>query len=247
MVQRVATVAFEGIEARAVDVQVQVAPGLPALQPRRPAGQGGVGGARAGALGADHLGPRASGAPHHGQPRAGRPAEGRQPLRPADRARADGGDRRDPARCTERLHGAWRARPRRIDRAGGRRAAGRDRRQRPRRGIDLPRRLRLGSGLGEPRHADHRRQFADPARQPFQGHAGAVAAAAGGARGGSDVARPARHQGPGERQARARDRGRRRPSPADDRQLRAQASRCWRRDCPRSCRRCRHRSCSKSR
>ena len=30
MVQRIATVAFEGIEARAVDVQVQVAPGLPA-------------------------------------------------------------------------------------------------------------------------------------------------------------------------------------------------------------------------
>src|ERR1700738_4155442 len=29
MVQRVATVAFEGIETRAVDVQVQVAPGLP--------------------------------------------------------------------------------------------------------------------------------------------------------------------------------------------------------------------------
>src|SRR6059036_40717 len=31
MVQRVATVAFEDIEARAVDVQVQVAPGLPAF------------------------------------------------------------------------------------------------------------------------------------------------------------------------------------------------------------------------
>src|SRR6187397_1376538 len=31
MVQHVATVAFEGIEARAVDVQVQVAPGLPAF------------------------------------------------------------------------------------------------------------------------------------------------------------------------------------------------------------------------
>src|SRR5262247_3621702 len=31
MVQRVATVAFEGIEARAVDVQVQMAPGLPAF------------------------------------------------------------------------------------------------------------------------------------------------------------------------------------------------------------------------
>jgi hypothetical protein len=28
MVQRVSTVAFEGIEARAVDVQVQVAPGV---------------------------------------------------------------------------------------------------------------------------------------------------------------------------------------------------------------------------
>jgi len=32
MVQRVATVAFEGIEARAVDVQVHVAPGLPAFK-----------------------------------------------------------------------------------------------------------------------------------------------------------------------------------------------------------------------
>ena len=31
MVQRVSTVAFEGIEARAVDVQVQVAPGMPAF------------------------------------------------------------------------------------------------------------------------------------------------------------------------------------------------------------------------
>lgn len=31
MVQRVSTVAFEGIEARSIDVQVQVAPGLPAF------------------------------------------------------------------------------------------------------------------------------------------------------------------------------------------------------------------------
>jgi magnesium chelatase family protein len=31
MVQHVSTVAFEGIEARGVDVQVQVAPGLPAF------------------------------------------------------------------------------------------------------------------------------------------------------------------------------------------------------------------------
>ena len=37
MVQRVSTVAFEGIEARAVDVQVQVAPGLPAFERAEPA------------------------------------------------------------------------------------------------------------------------------------------------------------------------------------------------------------------
>ena len=49
MVQRIATVAFEGIEARAVDVQVQVAPGLPAFHVVGFARQGGVGGTRAGA------------------------------------------------------------------------------------------------------------------------------------------------------------------------------------------------------
>ena len=32
MVQRVGTVAFQGIDAVAVDVQVQVAPGLPAFK-----------------------------------------------------------------------------------------------------------------------------------------------------------------------------------------------------------------------
>lgn len=32
MVQRVSTVAFEGIEVRPVDVQVQVAPGMPAYK-----------------------------------------------------------------------------------------------------------------------------------------------------------------------------------------------------------------------
>ena len=31
MVQHVSTVAFEGVEARPIDVQVQVAPGLPAF------------------------------------------------------------------------------------------------------------------------------------------------------------------------------------------------------------------------
>src|SRR3982074_3272223 len=107
MVQRGATVAFEGIEARAVDVQVQVAPGLPAfnvvglpdkavsearergraalgapglaLPARAPAGEGGGGGAGGGARGAGRLGPRAAGAADPRQSRARRPAEGRQP------------------------------------------------------------------------------------------------------------------------------------------------------------------------
>ena len=57
----------------------------------------------------------------------------------------------------------------------------------------------------------------------------------------------ARHQGPGERQAGAGDRRRGRPQSADERPARAPASRCWRRACPRSCRRCRRASCSKCR
>ncbi len=80
MVARVSTVAFEGIEARAVDVQVQVAPGLPAFAtvglPDKAVSE-----ARErvrSALIASGLAP--TGAAHHGQPRAGRPAEGRQPL-----------------------------------------------------------------------------------------------------------------------------------------------------------------------
>ena len=99
------------------------------VQRGRPARQGGVGGARAGARRAGGVGPRAAGAPHHRQSRARRPAEGRQPLRPADRARPDGGDRRDPVRCAVGLHGAGRTWPRRLDRRGRGRAAGGDRRQ----------------------------------------------------------------------------------------------------------------------
>jgi predicted ATPase with chaperone activity len=46
------------------------------------------------------------------------------------------------------------------------------------RGVDLPRGLRQRGGVGEPGHPDHRGQLADSDRQPFQGHAGAVAAPA---------------------------------------------------------------------
>jgi len=57
-------------------------------------------GARAGTLGADRFGPGAAGPPDHHQSRAGRSAQGRQPLRPADRARPDGRDRRHSARAS---------------------------------------------------------------------------------------------------------------------------------------------------
>ena len=191
------------------------------LQHRRPARQGGLRGQGARARRAGRLGPRAAGAPHHHQSRARRSAEGRQPLRPADRARPDGGDRRGAARRAGRLHRAGRARPRRLDRGGRRRAAGGDRRQLAERRLDLSGGLRTGGGLGQPRDGDRRAVVAHPARQPLQGHAGAVAAEARHPRrsAGRD-ARSRRHQGPGERQARARGRRRRRPQPADDRPAR---------------------------
>ena len=67
---------------------------------------------------------------HHRQPRAGRPAQGGQPLRPADRARRDGGDRRDPGRRARRLSrcSASSRSTARITPVAGR-AAGGDRRQ----------------------------------------------------------------------------------------------------------------------
>jgi magnesium chelatase family protein len=69
MVQHVTTVAFEGIEARAVDVQVQVAPGLPAFS---------IVGLPDKAV--SEAKERVRAALHHRQSRARRPAEGRQPL-----------------------------------------------------------------------------------------------------------------------------------------------------------------------
>jgi len=80
MVQRVSKVAFEGVEARAVDVQVQVAPGLPAFLivglPDKAVSE-----ARErvrAALIASGFAP--TGPPHHREPRARRSAQGRQPL-----------------------------------------------------------------------------------------------------------------------------------------------------------------------
>ena len=104
MVQRVSTVAFEGIEVRPVDVQVQVAPGLPAFNV--------VGLPDKAVSEARELGRSALTASGLALPSRritinlapARPARGRQPLRPADRARPDGRHRRHPARRAGGLH-----------------------------------------------------------------------------------------------------------------------------------------------
>ena len=151
MVQRVSTVAFEGIEARAVDVQVQVAPGLPAFAivglPDKAVSE-----ARErvrSALIASGLALPARRITVNLAP-ADVPKEGSHydlPIAlglmaaigaiPPDALTGftvlgelglDGSiapvagetDRRDPAGCADRFHRAWRARPRRVDRACGR-------------------------------------------------------------------------------------------------------------------------------
>ena len=176
MVQRVSTVAFEGIEARAVDVQVQVAPGLPAFAivglPDKAVSE-----ARErvrSALIASGLALPARRITVNLAP-ADLPKEGSHydlPIALGLMAAIGA----IPPDALVRLHRARRTRARRLDRARGGRAAGGDRGQCARGGPDLPGGLRRGSGLGEPGHPDRGGAFADPDRQPFQRHAGAVAA-----------------------------------------------------------------------
>src|SRR5215813_5909975 len=99
MVQRVSTVAFEGIEARTVDVQVQIVPGLPAFAivglPDKAVSE-----ARErvrSALIASGLALPARRIIVNLAP-ADLPKEGSH-YESADRARPDGGDRGDPAGC----------------------------------------------------------------------------------------------------------------------------------------------------
>ena len=80
--------------------------------------------------------------------------------------------------------------------------------------------MRARGRLGEPGDRDHRGRLADPARQPLQGHAGAVAAAAEDPGGERFSLRSRRHQGPGKRQARARSGRRRRPQSSHGRAAR---------------------------
>ena len=180
------------------------------LHARRSRRQGGRRIARKGAGGVDCLGPRAAGPPAHRQSGARRRAEGGQPLRPAHRARRDGGDRGDPGGCLARIYDHRRTGARRDDHRRRRRAARRRCRQCPRTRPDLPGRLRPGSGLGVARHRHSGAALADPARQSFRRHASDGAAGAGGAAGRRAAARSLRHQGPGKRQAGARNRRRRR-------------------------------------
>ena len=214
MVARVSTVAFEGIEARAVDVQVQVAPGLPAFAivglPDKAVSE-----ARErvrSALIASGLALPARRITVNLAP-ADLPKEGSHYDLPI----ALGLMAAIGAIPPDALNGFTVLGELGLDGsiaavAGVLPAAiGANAREE---GPDLSGGMRHGSRLGQPGYPDHRGQIADPDRQPFQGHAGAVAAAAESARAGGDSSRPARHQGPGERQARARNRRRRRASSA---------------------------------
>ena len=210
MVARVSTVAFEGIEARAVDVQVQVAPGLPAFAivglPDKAVSE-----ARErvrSALIASGLALPARRITVNLAP-ADLPKEGSHYDLPI----ALGLMAAIGAIPPDALNGFTVLGELGLDgsiaRRGGR-VAGRDRRECARGRPDLSGGMRNGSRLGEPRYPDHRGKIADPDRQPFQRHAGAVAPAAESARAGGDASRFARHQGPGERQS-ARSRS---PRPA---------------------------------
>ncbi len=151
MFARVTTVAFEGIEARAVDVQVQIGPGLPAFTIVGLADKA-VAESRErvrGALNAIGL--------------ALPPKRITVNLAPADLPK-EGSHYDLPialglmaamgAIAARRDRGLLRARrivARRLDRDGGRHAAGGDRRQRARQGADLPGRRAAPKPRGPPR------------------------------------------------------------------------------------------------
>ena len=217
MVQRVSTVAFEGIEARAVDVQVQVAPGLPAFAivglPDKAVSE-----ARErvrSALIASGLALPARRITVNLAP-ADLPKEGSHYDLPI----ALGLMAAIGAIPPDALNGFTVLGELGLDGsiapvAGVLPAAiGANSRDE---GLICPAACGSEAAWASPDIQIIAAQVADPDRQPFQGHAGAVAAAAKSARARGNAARPARHQGPGKRQTRARDRGGRRASSADDR------------------------------
>ena len=173
MVQRVSTVAFEGIEARAVDVQVQVAPGLPAFNivglPDKAVSEASER-VRA-ALVASGLALPARRITINLAP-ADLPKEGSHydlPIALGLMAAIGAMPHDALAGFTVlgelALDGSIAAVAGALPAAIGANS--------PQRRPDLPGGLRTGGGLGQPRDGDHRAVVAHPARQPFQGHAGA--------------------------------------------------------------------------
>ena len=211
MVQRVATVAFEGIDARAVDVQVQVAPGLPAFNivglPDKAVSEAKER-VRA-ALVASGLALPARRITINLAP-ADLPKEGSHydlPIALGLMA-AIGAIPQDAISGFTvlgelGLDGSIAAVAGVLPAAIGANARGQ--------GLICPEACGPEAAWASPGNRDRRGALAHSARQSFSRHAGAVAAAAENPRVRRRAARPCRHQGPGERQARARSRRRRRP------------------------------------
>ena len=175
-VAHVYTVAFQGIEAREVDVQVHIGEGAGGVF--NIVGLGRQGGRR-------KQGARARGAVRHracaplqaahGQSRAGRSAERGKPLRSSHCARASGRDGRAAGKRDGELCRDGRAVARCADHRRCGRSACRHRGVGAAARSHLSGRLRTGSGVGR-RPRDHRRAVADRARQSHEGRAGAESA-----------------------------------------------------------------------
>ena len=176
MVARVRTVAFQGIEAVPVDVQVMIAPGKVDMQ---------IVGLADKAVAESRERVQAA---LHASGLSMPPKKVTVNLAPADLPKE--GSHYDlpialglmaalgaiPGDMLGELCGARRTGARRHDRGGRRRAAGGHRRQRRGQGPDLPARLRAGGGLGRQGHRHPGAAQPDRARQSFPRHAGAVAA-----------------------------------------------------------------------
>ncbi len=179
MVQRVSTVAFEGIEARAVDVQVQVAPGLPAFHVVAACADKAVSEARErvrAALIASGLALPARRITVNLAP-ADLPKEGSHydlPIALGLMAAIGAIPQDAIAGFTVLgelgLDGSIAPVAGVLPAAIGANARGE--------GLICPKACGAGGRLGEPGNGDRRRRFADPARQSFPRHAGAVAPAA---------------------------------------------------------------------
>ena len=129
-------------------------------------------------------------------------------------------------------------------RSSGGSPAGRHGRQRHGPRPDLSGGLRARSGLGG-RDAHPRAPLAHRPRQPFPRQSGAWPAATGADAGGRRASRSARRQGPGERQAGSGDRRRGRPQPALHRARRERENPCSPSACREFCRRSRRPNCWK--